>query len=427
MLERAIRITRQEYNDDMKTIQTKLLLGMLIDRSTREFTMRDHRLMLCVKNAMVNIISTALFETSYMEEIIEDPRMFSILSDFHSKRSDIPFPSKENNKECRKILMDCLVAIAYRRAGLMKTDVDKWSERGQLVAFVYVMQGVRVWVKVHFKTKLKSFETKVELEGMIRQYRKIGEETDYGPMEGWDVHQLTDMSSIFLNKSSYINKRIGAWDVSNVKNMYRMFENSPFNSPIGGWDVRKVENTSSMFCGAMDFNQLIGGWNVGKVKTMQSMFDGASSFNQPIGAWDVSNVENMSHMFENSNFNSPIGDWDVRKVENTSSMFCGAMDFNQPIGGWNVGKVQTMKRMFDGASSFNQPIAKWDVREVYNMYAMFDGATKFNQRIGNWKVHENVDIQYMFAAATSFRHWPGEWTTRTSRFFGIHDILSDFR
>jgi surface protein len=89
--------------------------------------------------------------------------------------------------------------------------------------------------------------------------------TIYGAISDWDVSQVTDMSELFKDKTTF-NDDISNWDVSNVTNMYAMFYN------------------------AQSFNQDIGAWNVSSVTNMTNMFLEATSFNQDIGAWDVSSV-----------------------------------------------------------------------------------------------------------------------------------------
>ena len=52
--------------------------------------------------------------------------------------------------------------------------------------------------------------------------------------------------------------------------------------------------------GASSFNQPLNKWNVSNVTDMWSMFNDARAFNQPLNNWNVSNVTNMRWMFEDA-------------------------------------------------------------------------------------------------------------------------------
>ena len=66
---------------------------------------------------------------------------------------------------------------------------------------------------------------------------------------------------------------------------------------------------------AVPFNQDIGSWDVSNVTDMFGMFDNADAFNQDIGSWDVSNVTDMALMFsEAASFNKDLNSWNVSNV-----------------------------------------------------------------------------------------------------------------
>ena len=224
-------------------------------------------------------------------------------------------------------------------------------------------------------------------------------EAKYGHISNWDVSNVTDMSNMFKEATSF-NQPIGNWDVSKVTNMEGMFFFAKsFNHTLNDWDVSKVTNMGKMFWMAESFNQPIGDWNVSNVTKMNSMFYRSPSFNQPIGYWDVSKVSNMKTMFSWArSFNQPIGDWNVSKVTNMEYMFDFAESFNQPIGNWDVSKVTSMERMFSDAKAFNQPLNNWDVSNVIKMENMFSKAKAFNQDLSAWNLtektfHENGNLR----------------------------------
>ena len=53
---------------------------------------------------------------------------------------------------------------------------------------------------------------------------------------------------------------------------------------ISNWDVSNVKDMYYMFNTARSFNQPLNNWNVSKVTDMNWMFEDADSFNQPLHA-----------------------------------------------------------------------------------------------------------------------------------------------
>ena len=280
--------------------------------------------------------------------------------------------------------------------------------------------------------------------------------TTYGHISDWNTSAVTNMASLFQDKTTF-NDDISGWDVSSVTDMQDMFKNaSAFNQPIGNWNVGSVTTMMNMFRGAAAFNQDIGGWVMSNVTSTIAMFNGASAFNQDIGGWAVTNVTAMGGMFFGCNyFNKNIGNWDVSSVTDMNGMFYGASVFNQDLGSWNVssvknmfgmfrdatafdqdlgnwmvGQVTMMKEMFDGASVFNQDISGWDVGSVTNMQGMFRNAAAFNQDIGNWNVSSVTNMWGMFNNASAFNQDLGNWsvgqvTTMMEMFYGASAFNQD--
>jgi len=128
---------------------------------------------------------------------------------------------------------------------------------------------------------------------------------NYGPISNWDVSNVTNMTKLFqnyTNKNYYsFNEDISKWNVSNVTDMSSMFAYARlFNQPLNNWDVSKVTDMRGMFYHAFNFDQPLNNWNVSNVTNMNSMFGCAKSFNQSLNNWNVSNVTNMSYMFVNT-------------------------------------------------------------------------------------------------------------------------------
>ena len=255
-------------------------------------------------------------------------------------------------------------------------------------------------------------QSKFELETAVSLWisNKSSALENYGDISTWDVSQITDMSDLFKDKSTF-NDNISNWDVSNVTNMSQMFRYAgSFNQNISGWDVSNVTNMHKMFRNATSFNSDISSWNVSSVTDMTAMFQSAKSFNQNISGWVVSNVTKMHYMFADAQkFNGNISTWNVTSVTDMKYMLIAASDFNQNISSWNVSSVTDMYRMFMGASSFNQNISSWNVSNVANMSDMFLNSSSLsdtNKGLIHVSFKTNSNWQYDwsgFAPQTTFK------------------------
>ena len=282
----------------------------------------------------------------------------------------------------------------------------------------------------------------------------------YNPLNNWDISAVTDLSYVCSNVN--FNFDISGWKVSQVTNMFCMFQNCYiFNQNINGWDVGNVTNMQYMFDGASSFNSPLSNWNINKVTYMTAMFRYATTFNQNISNWHIQG-KNYDDMFTGAGAmtqsNQPyplsgsivptspvapslndsnikqvvrqylageghytnISGWDVSSVTNMSGLFEG-LNFNEDISGWDVTNVTDMSSMFANATSFNQPLSAWydNLSLLTNASSMFEGATSFNQEINIWGLgnvlyhRTDVDVSYMFYNAHSFNQPLTLWDLNT--------------
>ena len=89
--------------------------------------------------------------------------------------------------------------------------------------------------------------------------------------------------------------------------------------PIAGWDVSRITDMSWLFYELGNFNADISSWNTSHVTSMWGMFHSASAFNQPL-TLDTSSVINMGRMFYSASaFNQPLS-LDTSRVTYTAGV-----------------------------------------------------------------------------------------------------------
>jgi surface protein len=161
-------------------------------------------------------------------------------------------------------------------------------------------------------------------------------------------------SQNFSINNDNINAEILKYSIKKVQNI-------PQN-PIGTWNVSQVTNMYQLFNkDFVDLGDLAPEFKklpAAQKKQVKKFYE---NFNEDISGWNVSNVTNMANMFFRARkFNQPLNNWNVSNVTNMRGMFMLASDFNQPLNNWNVSNVTNMEKMFHGASDFNQPLNNWN-------------------------------------------------------------------
>ena len=72
-------------------------------------------------------------------------------------------------------------------------------------------------------------------------------QTTYGPIEEWDMSNVTNMDSLFFNKPTF-NGDISKWNTSRVTNMNQVFGDAvAFNCDLSHWVVSSVTSMQNMF------------------------------------------------------------------------------------------------------------------------------------------------------------------------------------
>lgn len=99
----------------------------------------------------------------------------------------------------------------------------------------------------------------------------------HGPIEQWDVSQLTSLDNAFdalrSRMAAGFNRDISQWNTSQVASMVRTFAGAAaFDGDLSQWDTSNVVSLRETFAGATSFR---GGnlrsWNVSAVQTTEGM------------------------------------------------------------------------------------------------------------------------------------------------------------
>ena len=150
-----------------------------------------------------------------------------------------------------------------------------------------------------------------ELKKIIEdRYKKLGPGTKDMPINFNDV----DVSNI---NTFYT-------DINNINlEIFGIFEATKFKYiDISDWNVSNVKDISRMFYGCTQLKSVgdLSNWNVSKVEDMRFMFYKCKQLKSvgDLSNWNVSDVENMNHMFSECKQLTSVGDlsnWNVSNVE----------------------------------------------------------------------------------------------------------------
>ena len=121
------------------------------------------------------------------------------------------------------------------------------------------------------------FANKAALQTAVRAWcaNPTAAAATYGPINLWNISQVTDLSNLFNGCSSF-NSDISGWDTSIVTTLYVRAASHPLHpSP----------SDTHALCLAFAYHSLC---------RVQSTFNNARAFNQPLEAWDVSRVTTLA-------------------------------------------------------------------------------------------------------------------------------------
>ena len=148
-----------------------------------------------------------------------------------------------------------------------------------------------------------------------------------------------------------LRQAVDAWLVS-PRNASRIY------GPIEDWDVAQVTSFHRLFDASRNaksrgFNADVSRWNTANVVNMSACFRGAALFDADLSRWDVGRVRRMDLAFSGTALDADMSSWSTPALENMSLAFADSARFNRNLSGWDVRRVVAFDGAFLGASSFN--------------------------------------------------------------------------
>ena len=276
---------------------------------------------------------------------------------------------------------DALETKRYPGRDYVSWDVSKVTSMDSLFWGVSTLGNI---------SALASWDTSdvTDMDGMFGG-NEVKPLSDISALATWNTSKVTTMSFMLrllsitnvdaLETKQHPGKDYVSWDVSNVKNMYQMFDNNHSLSDISAlstWNTASAENMGYMFnntiiadVDALETKQYPGkdyvSWNVSKVTKMNDMFSYNTHLTgiSALASWNVSNVTDMSFMFYRDlqlSDISALSSWNTGNVTDMSWMFNHdtALYDVSALSGWNTSSLTDMSYMFgDGTPA--SPMPSW--------------------------------------------------------------------
>ena len=210
-------------------------------------------------------------------------------------------------------------------------------------------------------------------------------DVDLTPVEGWDTHNVTDLSELLSDCYAQTNlKGLEGWDVSNVTNLDRAFLTCKALTDISAlekWDVGKVTTADKLFSGCAALTDLtpLEKWDVSKLESLEEGFSGTTALTSLHGLenWDVSSLEDIKQCFYRSGITSvaELASWTPHLTSMVGAFSESKLTILTGLGGFDTSGVTDMTEVFSvcGKLLSADGIEDWDVSNVTTFYQMFAG------------------------------------------------------
>ena len=198
------------------------------------------------------------------------------------------------------------------------------------------------------------------------------------------------------------------YDWSMVYDCYSMFNNCSNLTTITGMDGLKPLYMEYMFCNCDNFENFdfVYNWDVSQMKDMRRVF-ASSNFEDTnlLSNWNTSNVTNLTEFFSSTNIKNIDGlsNWDMSKVENMYGMFYNCYELeNIVFPNWNVSSLKSLDHLFYGCDSLKTvDLSNLDLSNVEDMSIMFYYCDAIESVKFGGAINPNVITREMFKFTNS--------------------------
>jgi len=158
-------------------------------------------------------------------------------------------------------------------------------------------------------------------------------------VSGWsNANQLVNLSGAF-RWTAIESIDLSHWDVSNVRYMQRMFENTSLMTDFNGdgWNTSSVLTFFRMFSGTIslvNFNAY--GWSASSGAEMSNMFGWSGILHAGFGPGSLSHSNQEIYVMQHLDLSS----WDVSQARNLMTMFLGMLNLETlDLEGWDTSRA----------------------------------------------------------------------------------------
>ncbi len=203
-----------------------------------------------------------------------------------------------------------------------------------------------------------------------------------------------------FSKSKAATINLNDVDISNIRSMSEMFDESETTSIVGyeKFDTSNIIDMSSMFAHTKLSSIDVSNYNTSKVEDMSYIFSNTSATEiKGLKNFKTNNVTNMSGMFASTSISSlDLSSFDTSKVTDMESMFSGSKFSTINLSSFNTSNVTNMDYMFYNCTNLTTIYVgdRFTTRWVSRNNNMFTNTNNLLGGAGTTYNSNNVDYTY---------------------------------